>query len=71
LNGGPKGIPSNGVRIENVMFRNVTGSMMGKGRNYYVLCGEGSCSNVTFENVNITGGEKESMCNFPVGGCPT
>lgn len=36
-----------------------------------VWIGEGSCSNITFENVAINGGEKESECNFPASGCPS
>ncbi|KAL2063968.1 hypothetical protein VTL71DRAFT_4462 [Oculimacula yallundae] len=59
LNGGPNGSPSNGVIIENVLFKNVTGTAGGKGSvNYNVLCGQGSCKSVRFENVKITGGEK-------------
>jgi len=71
LNGGPTGIPSNGVIIENVLFKNVTGTAAGKGSiNYYVLCGEGSCSNIVFEDVSITGGQNASSCNYPESGCP-
>ncbi|KAH7369619.1 glycoside hydrolase [Rhexocercosporidium sp. MPI-PUGE-AT-0058] len=71
LNGGPTGIPSNGVMIENILFKNVTGTAAGKGSmNYYVLCGEGSCRNVVFDEVSIVGGGNGSFCNFPEGGCP-
>lgn len=48
----------------------MTGTATAKARDYYVLCGEGSCSNFVFEDVSITGGGKESSCNFPEGGCP-
>ncbi|KUJ14926.1 glycoside hydrolase [Mollisia scopiformis] len=72
LNGGPTGRPSSGVVVEGVVFRNVSGSMSGSGgMGVYVLCGDGSCNNVTFEDVRITGAAKESSCNYPVGGCPT
>ncbi|KAH6721047.1 glycoside hydrolase [Leptodontidium sp. MPI-SDFR-AT-0119] len=71
LNGGPTGIPSNGVIIENILFKNVTGTTSGEGSiNYYVLCGEGSCSNIVFEDVKINGGANASSCNFPESGCP-
>jgi polygalacturonase len=70
LNGGPNGTPSNGVKIENVLFQNVTGTVLDEGRNYYVLCGDGSCSGVKFEETKIIGGGKASSCNQPVGGCP-
>ncbi|KAE8446775.1 hypothetical protein EG329_011680 [Mollisiaceae sp. DMI_Dod_QoI] len=71
LNGGPTGSPSNGVIISNIHFKNVTGTMKTGGTNYYVLCGDRSCSNVEFEDVRITGGRKNSFCNFPKNGCPS
>ncbi|CAL3969723.1 unnamed protein product [Diplocarpon coronariae] len=70
LNGGPTGSPSNGVIIENVLFKNVTGTATQEGTNYYVLCGDGSCSNIVFKNVRITGGGQNSSCNYPSTGCP-
>jgi polygalacturonase len=71
LNGGPNGTPSNGVKIENVLFQNVTGSVLEEGRNYYVLCGEGSCGGIRFEETRVVGGGEESFCNEPVRGCPS
>ncbi|RDL33839.1 putative polygalacturonase [Venustampulla echinocandica] len=71
LNGGPTGSPSNGVLLENILFDNVTGTATSSAKNYYVLCGEGSCKNIVFQNVDITGGQKSSSCNFPESGCPT
>ncbi|GIC91863.1 uncharacterized protein Aud_008317 [Aspergillus udagawae] len=70
LNGGPTGNPSNGVRIENVSFRDVSGTAASSARDYYILCGDGSCANFTFENVDITGGGVNSSCNYPASGCP-
>jgi polygalacturonase len=71
LNGGPTGSPSNGVIIENILFKNVTGTTSGSdSTNYYVLCGDGSCSNIVFDDVHITGGALNSSCNFPASGCP-
>ncbi|KAH8819738.1 glycosyl hydrolases family 28-domain-containing protein [Xylogone sp. PMI_703] len=70
LNGGPTGIPTNGVIIENVLFKNITGTAIDGARDYYVLCGDGSCSNIVFEDVDITGGSVPSSCNFPASGCP-
>ncbi|CZR57681.1 probable polygalacturonase precursor [Phialocephala subalpina] len=70
LNGGPTGSPSNGVIISNILFKNVTGTTTSDGTNYYVLCGDGSCSNIAFEDVHITGGGKNSSCNQPATGCP-
>ncbi|PQE26498.1 glycosyl hydrolase family 28 protein [Rutstroemia sp. NJR-2017a BBW] len=70
LNGGPTGDPSNGVIISNVLFQNVYGTATSDARNYYVLCGSGSCSNITFSGTKITGGGVASSCNYPATGCP-
>lgn len=70
LNGGPTGSPTNGVIISNVLFENIHGTATADGKNYYVLCGEGSCSNITFVDVNITGGGLPSSCNLPANECP-
>ncbi|TVY85531.1 Polygalacturonase [Lachnellula suecica] len=70
LNGGPTGNPSNSVSISNVLFQNVTGTVQAQAHNYYVLCGDGSCSNFEFKDVKITGGEDGTECNYPPSGCP-
>ena len=70
LNGGPTGSPSNGVIIENLLFSNVAGTMAPGGTDYYILCGDGSCSNFAFADVSITGGTTASTCNYPPSGCP-
>jgi polygalacturonase len=70
LNGGPTGIPSNGVIISNLLFQNLTGTAAASGEDYYILCGSGSCSNFVFNDVDIVGGGKTSSCNFPPSGCP-
>lgn len=70
LNGGPSGIATNGVRVENIRFENVVGWVVPEARDYYVLCGDGSCNGITYKNVHITGGEELSSCNYPWSGCP-
>lgn len=70
LNGGPTGNPTNGVKIENVLFENVYGTATAEAKNYYILCGAGSCSNIVFKGGLITGGQNASLCNFPASGCP-
>jgi polygalacturonase len=67
LNGGPTGEPTNGVKIKDITFVDVTGTMS-DGKDYYILCGDGSCSNFVFENVSITGGSGDS-CNYPTDTC--
>lgn len=69
LNGGPTGDPSNGVTISGITFINVTGTVDSDGYDYYILCGDGSCSDFTFEDVDITGGQES--CNYPSTTCPT
>jgi polygalacturonase len=70
LNGGPTGIPSNGVTISNILFQNLTGTAAASAEDYYVLCGSGSCSNFVFSGVDIVGGGVASSCNYPPSGCP-
>lgn len=73
LNGGPTGTPTNGVSIAGVRFVNVTGTVTGgsSSYDYYILCGEGSCSDFTYEGVSVTGGKKGGSCNYPETGCPS
>ena len=68
LNGGPTGNPTNGVIIQDITIKNVTGTATEEGRDYYILCGEGSCSNITINDVDITGGGESSSCNFKTNG---
>lgn len=63
LNGGPTGEPTNGVIINNITMENIHGTVTGKAKDYYILCGEGSCSGFTFNNISISGGTNSS-CNF-------
>ncbi|KDN61461.1 putative glycosyl hydrolase family 28 [Colletotrichum sublineola] len=71
LNGGPTGEPTNGVKISGIKFIDVIGTATSNAYNYYILCGDGSCSDITFQNTNVTGGGKVGRCNFPASGCPT
>ncbi|KUJ06425.1 uncharacterized protein LY89DRAFT_769533 [Mollisia scopiformis] len=70
LNGGPTGIPSNGVIITDLTFQNVTGTAIAGAEDYYILCGQGSCSDFTFTDVSIVGGTVADSCNYPPSGCP-
>ncbi|KAG9609517.1 glycoside hydrolase, partial [Aureobasidium melanogenum] len=67
LNGGPTGIPTNGVVIRNITMSNIRGTAQTKARDYYILCGDSSCSEFSFNNIHITGGINSS-CNIkPTG----
>ncbi|KAI0146925.1 glycosyl hydrolases family 28-domain-containing protein [Xylariaceae sp. FL1272] len=68
LNGGPTGEPTDGVTISNIQFIDVTGTVDSDAYNYYILCGDDSCSDFTFSGVDITGGDES--CNYPSTGCP-
>lgn len=69
LNGGPTGEPTNGVTISGIQFIDVTGTTTGDDAyDYYILCGDGSCSDFSFSGVSITGGSES--CNYPDSGCP-
>jgi polygalacturonase len=70
LNGGASGVASSGVLLHNIMFENIKGWVVPASMNYYVLCGDGSCSDFTFKDVDIRGGGLNSSCNCPLGGCP-
>ncbi|BCR96264.1 glycoside hydrolase family 28 protein [Aspergillus luchuensis] len=67
-NGSPTGTPTNGVKVEDITFKKVTGSVKSSGTDIYILCGSGSCSNWTWSGVDVTGGKKSSKCkNVPSG----
>ncbi|KAF3916172.1 Polygalacturonase [Arthrobotrys entomopaga] len=60
---GTEGSPTNGVKISNVKFVNVTGTVNSGAKDYYISCGSGSCSGITFSGVKVTGGKGDS-CNY-------
>lgn len=66
LNGGPTGNPTNGVIIDGITMKNVRGTVQSGADNVYILCGEGSCSNIEFQNVEIIGGKNN--CNYEPSG---
>ncbi|KAH6612072.1 glycoside hydrolase [Boeremia exigua] len=68
LNGGPTGNPTPGVSISDIVIRNVTGTATDKARNYYILCGSGSCKNIFIDDVDVQGGGIPSLCNFQTSG---
>ncbi|GLI78998.1 hypothetical protein PoHVEF18_007320 [Penicillium ochrochloron] len=50
LNGGPNGLPTNGVAVHNITYKNVTGWVAEGAADYYVLCGVGSCKDFKYEH---------------------
>lgn len=69
-NSGSAGVPSNGVLVANISFENISGWVVPEAMDYYILCGDGSCQDFSFENVTISGGNAASSCNYPTLGCP-
>ncbi|KAK4547939.1 hypothetical protein LTR36_010658 [Oleoguttula mirabilis] len=67
LNGGPTGNPTNGVVITGVTMTNITGTAESDAQDYCILCGDGSCSDFTFNDIDITGGTNSSCNVQPVG----
>lgn len=65
-NGGPTGKPSNDIKVTGVTVDGVTGSVGDDAVLVYILCGDGSCSDWSFKNVDISGGKKSDECeNVP------
>lgn len=65
---GVKGQPTNGVSIKNFVLQNVTGTVYKDAVNVYIECGEASCSDWSWTDVNVTGGKKATNCqNVPAG----
>ncbi|KAK6360049.1 hypothetical protein TWF696_001168 [Orbilia brochopaga] len=69
-NGGGNGLPTNGVLVKDIAFKNVTGWVVPAAKDYFVLCGDGSCQDFSYDDVDITGGHGLSSCNYPWSGCP-
>nr|Q5B508.2 RecName: Full=Endopolygalacturonase B; AltName: Full=Pectinase B; AltName: Full=Polygalacturonase B; Flags: Precursor [Aspergillus nidulans FGSC A4]ABF50868.1 endo-polygalacturonase [Aspergillus nidulans] len=67
-NGSPTGTPTNGVEVEDITFKKITGSVDSSATRVNILCGSGSCKDWTWSGVDITGGKKSSKCkNVPSG----
>ncbi|KAL7413199.1 glycoside hydrolase [Mrakia frigida] len=63
LNGGPTGIPTNGVAITNIVFASGNKVTVGsKGKKVYVLCGTGTCTgNWNWSGLTASGGVASSI----------
>lgn len=67
-NGKPTGKPTNGVKVFDITFEKVTGTVTSSATDIYILCGSGSCTNWTWSGNSVTGGKKSSSCkNVPAG----
>ncbi|KFY19568.1 hypothetical protein V491_04353 [Pseudogymnoascus sp. VKM F-3775] len=66
--GDAKGTADNGVPITNLVLSSVTGTVASSGMDFYINCGDGSCSDWTFTDVDVSGGGKTSTCNYTPSG---
>ncbi|KAL7412664.1 glycoside hydrolase [Mrakia frigida] len=63
LNGGPTGVPTNGVAIKNINFTSGNKVTVGsKGKKVFVLCGTGSCTGTwNWSGLTASGGVSSSI----------
>ena len=67
-NGSPTGDPTTGVPITDCTFDEITGTVESDAVEIFILCGDDSCSDWTWEDIDITGGETSDGCeNVPSG----
>ncbi|KKK13564.1 hypothetical protein P175DRAFT_0559276 [Aspergillus ochraceoroseus IBT 24754] len=66
-NGRPTGEPTNGVKVDDITFEKVTGSVKSSATDVYILCGSGSCKDWTWKGNSITGGKRGNCKNVPSG----
>ncbi|KAM7196313.1 glycoside hydrolase family 28 protein [Rhypophila sp. PSN 637] len=61
--------PTNGIPVTNFTLVNITGTVIAKGTNIFVNCGNSSsCESWSWSGVHVTGGNKTKKClNLPVG----
>ncbi|KAI9725898.1 MAG: hypothetical protein M1834_009461 [Cirrosporium novae-zelandiae] len=65
-NGSPTGTPTNGVTISDLVLNGITGTVDSSCVEVYILCGDGSCTDWTYENIDISGGTTSDDCeNVP------
>ncbi|KAN0065991.1 hypothetical protein ACQY0O_000082 [Thecaphora frezii] len=66
LNAGPTGEPTNGISLTNITLDNIHGYVSANATPVFLLCGEGSCRDWTWNKVDITGGVRYTECvNYP------
>jgi len=67
-NGDPTGVPTNGILVSGLTLSNVKGTVESTATNVYILCGSGSCTDWTWDDVSSTGGKTSTKCeNIPSG----
>ncbi|KAK5124814.1 hypothetical protein LTR85_001527 [Meristemomyces frigidus] len=67
-NGSPTGTPTTGVPITDLTLDGIEGTVESTATDIYILCGDGSCSDWTWESIDVTGGKTSTKCeNIPSG----
>ncbi|KAJ8957033.1 hypothetical protein NQ317_008340 [Molorchus minor] len=67
-NGGSTGEAIGNIPITNLRMINIEGTVGSNAMPVYIFCGEGGCSDWTWSEVSVTGGSKDSTCNFTPSG---
>jgi polygalacturonase len=68
VNGGPTGIPTNGVNITNIMMISIHGNAQAAAQNYYLLvANQTSPATWKFSDVDISGGHNSTCLVLPSG----
>ncbi|PWY67874.1 polygalacturonase pgaI [Aspergillus heteromorphus CBS 117.55] len=67
-NSSPTGYPSNTIPIKDVTLDRITGSVDDDATRIYIICGDGSCSDWTWKDVEISGGKKSDKCEHVPSG---
>lgn len=63
-----KGDATTGIPITDLTLDGVTGTVDSDGINIAIVCGDGSCSDWTWESVSVSGGDDYDSCeNVPSG----
>ncbi|CAO1626896.1 unnamed protein product [Sympodiomycopsis kandeliae] len=69
MNSGSKGDPTNGIKIKQIHFSGIKGSVASSAQVVNVLCGVGSCTDWTVQGITVTGGKGNTCKNAPTKSC--
>lgn len=59
-----EGVATNGVTVSNIIFDGIAGTVESTGTDIFIYCGDGSCTDWTWEGIDITGGKTSTDCQY-------
>ncbi|KAJ8970223.1 hypothetical protein NQ317_003769 [Molorchus minor] len=66
---GPTGNPVGNIPIVGLTMSGITGTMTGEHSvPVYILCGDGGCSDWSWDSISLTGNQQSSSCNYSPSG---